>query len=411
MSAETIPPKGPLSGVRVIDLTTVMFGPYCTQIMGEMGADIVKVEGPEGDISRQVGPSRHPGMSAAFLIKGRNKRSVVLDLKQPAARDALYKLCETADVFIHNMRPKAAARLGIAYEDIEKVRPDIVYCNAIGFGPTGPYADKPAYDDLIQGLSGLAALTGMVTGEPRFAPSVVADKTSGLFALYSICMGLFHRERTGEGQRIDVPMFESFASFVINEHMQERFFEPPKGEAGYVRLLSPYRRPHKTADGYICMMPYSTKHWISFFNLAGRPDLAKDERFQTMPGRTQNIGELYEHLSNIMPSRTTADWLEVLSAADVPAAPMNTPEDLFTDPHLTAVGMFPESVHPSEGKVRHIKVPVTFSKTPGGLTRHAPRLGEHSLDLLREAGLSEAEIEALLAARATSQAEPLAGDD
>ncbi len=407
MPSQTTPPKGPLSGVRVIDLTTVMFGPYCTQIMGEMGADIVKVEGPEGDISRQVGPSRHPGMSAAFLIKGRNKRSVVLDLKQPAAREALYKLCETADVFIHNMRPKAAARLGIGYEDIEKVRPDIVYCNAIGFGPEGPYADKPAYDDLIQGLSGLAALTGMVTGEPRFAPSVVADKTSGLFALYSICMGLFHRERSGEGQRIDVPMFESFASFVINEHMQERFFEPPKGEAGYVRLLSPYRRPHKTADGYICMMPYSTKHWVTFFNLAGRPDLAEDERFQTMPGRTQNIGELYEHLANIMPGRTTADWLEVLSAADVPAAPMNTPEDLFTDPHLTAVGMFPESVHPSEGKVRHIKVPVTFSKTPGGLTRHAPRLGEHSLDLLREAGLTEAEIEALLAARATSQADPL----
>lgn len=402
-------PRGPLSGVRVIDLTTVMFGPYCTQIMGEMGADIVKVEGPEGDISRQVGPSRHPGMSAAFMIKGRNKRSVVLDLKQPAAREALYKLCEGADVFIHNMRPKAAARLGIAYEDIEKRRPDIVYCNAIGFGPDGPYADKPAYDDLIQGLSGLAALNGMVSGEPRFAPSVMADKTSGLFALYAISMGLFHRERTGEGQRIDVPMYESFASFVINEHMQGRFFDPPQSPAGYVRLLSPYRRPHKTADGYICMMPYSTKHWLAFFELAGRPDLAADERFHTMPGRTQNIGELYQHLSEIMPTRSTADWLEVLAEADVPAAPMNTPEDLFDDPHLNAVGMFPFSEHPSEGKVRHIKVPVTFSKTPGGLTRHAPRLGEHSLELLREAGLTEEEIQGLMDARASSQAEEAKG--
>jgi crotonobetainyl-CoA:carnitine CoA-transferase CaiB-like acyl-CoA transferase len=407
MASESTPPKGPLSGVRVIDLTTVMFGPYCTQIMGEMGADIIKVEGPEGDISRQVGPSRHPGMSAAFLIKGRNKRSVVLDLKQPAAREALYKLCETADVFIHNMRPKAAARLGISYEDIEKARADIVYCNAIGFGPDGPYADKPAYDDLIQGLSGLAALTGMVTGEPRFAPSVVADKTSGLFALYSICMGLFHRERTREGQRIDVPMFESFASFVINEHMQERFFEPPQGEAGYVRLLSPYRRPHKTADGYVCILPYSNKHWLAFFKIANRPELADDPRFQTMSERTKNINALYQMLAEITPSRTTAEWLEACEKADIPAQPMNTPEDLFSDPHLTAVGMFPESEHPTEGKVRHIRVPVTFHKTPGGLTRHAPRLGEHSLDLLREAGLTEDEIADLLEARATSQADPL----
>ncbi|MCA8927812.1 MAG: CoA transferase [Alphaproteobacteria bacterium] len=403
------PPKGPMSGVRVIDLTTVMFGPYCTQILGEMGADVMKVEGPEGDISRQVGDNRHPSMSAAFMVKGRNKRSVVLDLKNDAARQALYKLCETADVFIHNMRPKAAARLGIAYEDIVKARPDIVYCNAIGFGPTGPYADKPAYDDLIQGLSGLAALTGKVTGEPRYAPSVLADKTSGLFALYSICMGLFHRERTGEGQRIDVPMFETFSSFIINEHMQGRFFEPPVGEAGYVRLLSPYRRPHKTADGYICMMPYSTKHWLAFFELAGRPDLAADERFHTMPGRTQNIGELYRHLAEIMPTRTTAEWLEVLEKADVPSAPMNTPEDLFHDPHLTAVGMFPVDEHPSEGTVRHIKVPVTFSKTPGGLTRHAPRLGEHSEEILREAGLSDADIQALIAAGASSQAGPAPG--
>ena len=397
-------PRGPLNGVRVIDLTTVMFGPYCTQIMGEMGADVVKVEGPEGDISRQVGNSRSPGMSAAFLIKGRNKRSVVLDLKQPEAREALYKLCATADVFIHNMRPKAAAKLGIAYEDIEKARPDIVYCNAIGFGPDGPYADKPAYDDLIQGLSGLAALTGMVTGEPRFAPSVVADKTSGLFALYSVCMGLFHRERTGEGQRIDVPMFESFASFVINEHMQGRFFEPPQSEAGYVRLLSPYRRPQKTADGYVCVLPYSNKHWLAFFEVTGREDLVGDPRFSTMPERTKNINELYQILSEIMPTRTTGEWLSALEEADVPAAPMNTPEDLFTDPHLSAVGMFPESEHPSEGKVRHIRVPVTFHKTPGGLTRHAPRLGEHSVELLREAGLTEEEIQGLVDARATSQA-------
>jgi crotonobetainyl-CoA:carnitine CoA-transferase CaiB-like acyl-CoA transferase len=262
---------GPLDGVRVVDLTTVMYGPYCTQIMGEMGADVIKVEPPGGDITRQVGPSRSPGMSAAHLIKGRNKRSLVLDLKQADAREALYRLAATADVFIHNMRPKAAESLGIGYDIIAAHRPDIVYCAATGFGEAGPYVDRPAYDDLIQGLSGLAALQGRLTGEPRYAPSVLADKTSGLFALYSIMMGLFHRERTGEGQRIHVPMYEAFTSFVMNEHMQLRVFDPPVGPAGYPRLLTKNRRPFPTRDGYVCLMPYTDSHWRRFITIAGRP--------------------------------------------------------------------------------------------------------------------------------------------
>lgn len=396
---------GPLDGVRVVDLTTVMYGPYCTQIMGEMGADVIKVEPPGGDITRQVGPSRSPGMSAAHLIKGRNKRSLVLDLKQADAREALYRLAATADVFIHNMRPKAAESLGIGYEVIAGHRPDIVYCAATGFGEAGPYVDRPAYDDLIQGLSGLAALQGRLTGEPRYAPSVLADKTSGLFALYSIMMGLFHRERTGEGQRIHVPMYEAFTSFVMNEHMQLRVFDPPEGPAGYPRLLTKNRRPFPTRDGYVCLMPYTDRHWRRFFAIAGRPELADDPRFARMADRTRNIDTLYGLVVEILAERTTAEWTAAFDEADIPAAPMNEPDDLFEDPHLKAVDFFPVDEHPTEGKIRHIKVPVAFSKTPGGLARHAERTGESSATLLAELGYSEDDIARLVAAGATATAE------
>lgn len=249
-------PPGPLQGIRVIDLTTVMFGPYCTQIMGEMGADVIKVESPEGDIGRQTGATRSKGMSAAHLMKGRNKRCIVLDLKQAAGLEALQRLTETADVFVHNMRPQAATRLGIAYGVVSTWKPDIIYAAATGFGEDGPYADRPAYDDLIQGMAGMAGLYGMATGEPRYAPTVMVDKTSGLFLLYALTMALFHRQRTGEGQQIQVPMFECMVSFLMNEHMQARTFEPPQGPAGYQRLLTPHRRPYATADGYICAIPY-----------------------------------------------------------------------------------------------------------------------------------------------------------
>ncbi|MBT5811406.1 MAG: CoA transferase, partial [Rhodospirillaceae bacterium] len=331
---------GPLDGVRVIDLSTVMYGPYCTMILGEMGAEVIKVEPPSGDITRQVGESRTPGMAAGFLGKGRNKRSLALDLKQDLAREALYKFVATADVFIHNIRPGAAARLGIDYDSIIAHRPDIVYCAAVGFLPEGPYAENPAYDDLIQGMSGLAWLQGQVTGEPRYAPSVIADKTSGLFALYAIMMGLFHRERTGEGQKVDVGMFESFASFILPEHMQGRTYDPPTGPAGYKRLLTKNRRPYPTKDGYVCAMPYTDRHWRALFELADKAELADDPRFATMPARTSNIDVLYGVLGEILLTRTTAEWLEAFKANDLPAAKMNSVEDLFDDPHLDAVNFF-----------------------------------------------------------------------
>lgn len=385
-------PPGPLNGIRVVDLTTVMFGPYCTQIMGEMGAEVIKVEPPDGDIGRQTGFSRTKGMSTAHLMKGRNKRSLVLDLKQAAGLDALRRLTQTADVFVHNMRPQAARKLRIDYDCVAAWQPTIIYAAAVGFGADGPYGERPAYDDLIQGMSGVAGLYGMATGEPRYAPTVMADKTSGLFLLYAISMALFHRERSGEGQQVQVPMFECMVSFMMNEHMQARTFEPAAGPAGYQRLLTPHRRPYPTADGYICVMPYNNRHWQRFFDLIGRPELKSDSRFIEQAARSQNIDALYAIVAENMRAHTTSEWLSLLGKADIPCGPMNTPDDLFDDPHLQAVGMFPVINHPSEGPLRHIKVPVKFSKTPGGLQRHADRLGGSSAAVLSELGYSESQI-------------------
>ena len=388
-------PKGPLQGVRVVDLTTVMLGPFCTQILGEMGAEIIKIETPEGDVNRWTGESRSPGMSTGQLIKGRNKRSIILDLKVKKVRKVFEKLIKTADVFVHNIRPKAAKRLAIDYETIAELNPSIIYASATGFGETGPFADKPAYDDLIQGASGIASLFGKVTGTPRYVPSVMADKTTGLFLSNYISMALFHRERTGEGQKLHVPMYESFAAFVVSEHMQGQTFVPPTGPAGYTRMLTSHRKPYETRDGFICVVPYTQKHWANFLALAGRADLIKDPRFSNQTERTKNIDTLYEIVSDSMKMRSTNDWIIALSDADIPAGPMNSPEDLFECPHLKAVEMFPEIEHPTEGRIRHIKVPAAFSKTPGGLYHHSEKLGASTNTVLNELGFSRTEISEL----------------
>ena len=388
-------PKGPLQGVRVVDLTTVMLGPFCTQILGEMGAEIIKIETPEGDVNRWTGESRSPGMSTGQLIKGRNKRSIILDLKVKKVRKVFEKLIKTADVFVHNIRPKAAKRLAIDYETIAELNPGIIYASATGFGETGPFADKPAYDDLIQGASGIASLFGKVTGTPRYVPSVMADKTTGLFLSNYISMALFHRERTGEGQKLHVPMYESFAAFVVSEHMQGQTFVPPTGPAGYTRMLTAHRKPYETMDGFICVVPYTQKHWANFLALVGRADLIKDPRFSNQTERTKNIDTLYEIVSDNMKSRSTNNWIIALSDADIPAGPMNSPEDLFECPHLKAVEMFPEIEHPTEGRIRHIKVPAAFSKTPGGLYHHSEKLGASTNTVLNELGFSRTEISEL----------------
>ena len=388
-------PKGPLQGVRVVDLTTVMLGPFCTQILGEMGAEIIKIETPEGDVNRWTGESRSPGMSTGQLIKGRNKRSIILDLKVKKVRKVFEKLIQTADVFVHNIRPKAAKRLAIDYETIAELNPNIIYASATGFGETGPFADKPAYDDLIQGASGIASLFGKVTGTPRYVPSVMADKTTGLFLSNYISMALFHRERTGEGQKLHVPMYESFAAFVVSEHMQGQTFVPPTGPAGYTRMLTAHRKPYETKDGFICVVPYTQKHWANFLALVGRADLIKDPRFSNQTERTKNIDTLYEIVSDNMKSRSTNNWIIALSDADIPAGPMNSPEDLFECPHLKAVEMFPEIEHPTEGRIKHIKVPAAFSKTPGGLYHHSEKLGASTNTVLNELGFSRTEISEL----------------
>jgi crotonobetainyl-CoA:carnitine CoA-transferase CaiB-like acyl-CoA transferase len=394
-SPQENPPRGPLQGIRVIDLTTVMLGPFCTQILGEMGADVIKIEAPGGDVNRWTGSARSPGMSTGQLIKGRNKRHIVLDMKVPEAREPFERLIKSADVFVHNIRPKAAGRIGIDYETIEALNPTIVYAAATGFGEDGPYVDKPAYDDLIQGASGIASLFGAVTGEPRYAPSVMADKTTGLYLSNYIAMALFHRERTGEGQKLHVPMYESFAAFMINEHMQGQTFVPSTGPAGYSRLMTPHRRPYETSDGYVCVVPYTQRHWTNFFKLAGMPELIEDPRFNSQTVRTDNIDALYGIVVDVVKTRTTAEWIDTLTEADVPVGPMNSPEDLFDCPHLKAVGMFPEVEHPTEGRIRNIKVPVSLSKTPGGLYRHAERLGQSTDQVLEEMGFSEDEISGL----------------
>ncbi|MBT3369571.1 MAG: CoA transferase [Rhodospirillaceae bacterium] len=383
-----------------------MLGPFSTQILGEMGADVIKIEPPGGDIGRWTGVGKNPGMSAAYMMKGRNKRSVVLDLKRAEAKEPLRRLVESADVFVHNIRPKAVDRLGIDYENVMAWKENIVYAAATGYGEAGPYVDRPAYDDLIQGASGLAGLFGAVTGTPRYGPSVLADKTTGLYLTYAITMALFHRERTGEGQRLHVPMYEAFAGFIMNEHMQGRAYEPPLSEAGYQRMLTPHRRPYPTADGHICVLPYNDKHWAKFFELAGRPELTQDARFADQPSRSENIDALYEIVGGIMQTRTSSDWQATLEAADIPVMPMNTPEDLFDCPHLEAVGMFPEVDHPTEGRTRHLKVPIHFSKTPGGYYRHPEHVGQSTDDVLAEVGYSQDDIAALRSAGAMGKGEP-----
>lgn len=394
---------GPLNGVRVLELTSVVLGPWACQILGDLGAEVVKVEPPSGDSNRQLGPTRHAGMSALFLTCNRNKRSLVLDLKQPAGKDALLKLAKDVDILVHNYRPAALSRLGLDYEAVRQVNPRIVFCGTYGYSRKGPYADRAAYDDSIQAASGIAMLQQMVGGEPRYLPTIVADKTTALTVVNAVLAALFHRERTGEGQEIEVPMFESLVSFVMAEHLYGRVFDPAEGPMGYGRLLSQNRRPFKTKDGYLAVLPYLNDHWSAFCNATGRGDLLADERFSTLGSRLTHIDEVYGEVGKTLATRTTAEWLETFGNTPVPVMIVNTLEDLITDPHLEATGFWSFHDHPTEGRLRMPGVPYRFSATPGGTRRLPPRLGEHSREILLELGLTETEIDALVAARVTKE--------
>ena len=364
---------GPLQGVRVVDLTTVIAGPYATQTLGDMGAEITKVEPPGGDIMRAPGPGRSAGMGAAFLNCNRNKTSVTLDLKRPGDTATLLALIDEADVFIHNMRMEAAQRSGLGADALLSRNPRLIHCSIVGFGQDGPYRDRPAYDDVIQAAAGWAGLEQMAGGEPRYAPTIIADKATALFAVGAINAALYHRSVSGEGQAVEVPMFEAMVSLLMVEHLAGRSFVPPLGPPGYGRVLSPHRKPYRTADGFVAVMPYTGAHWRSFFRIAGRDDWAGEPALGIDAQRAGMIGELYERLAACLPTSTTAEWLGALSEVDVPCSAVNTIDDLIDDPHLKAVGFFETVEHPSEGPLVNIRPPVRFSATPCGTQRLAPQ--------------------------------------
>jgi crotonobetainyl-CoA:carnitine CoA-transferase CaiB-like acyl-CoA transferase len=385
---------GPLAGVRVVDLTSMVMGPYCTQIMADMGADVIKVEPPQGDDTRyvSVGPVR--GMSGVFVNVNRGKRSVTIDLKSDTGQATLRKLIEGADVFIHSMRAKAMARLGLSYADVAAINPAVVYTNCYGFGRRGPNRDLPAYDDTIQAACGIPSVQQQLTGEANYVGTIMADKVAGLTALYATMMALFHRERTGEGQEVEIGMFETMASFMLVEHANGAMFDPPLGPAVYPRSVAPNRRPYRTSDGWVAALIYNDRHWGAFMD-AVRPAWAS-EAYATLEQRAKNIDAVYALLAETLAQRTTGEWLDLFRELQIPAAPLASPAALFDDEHLNAVGFF-ETVDTPHGPVRFPGVPTWFSRTPGRVAGPAPELGADTEAVLADLGLVRAEMTAVAA--------------
>ena len=390
--------SAPLQGVRILDLTAVLLGPYATQLLADYGADVIKVEPFEGDVMRQSGPMKSPDMGHLYLTANENKRSLAIDLKNPAARPLMQRLGARADVLGYKIRPKAMARLGLSYDEVRAINPAIIYAGAIGFSQRGPYADRPAYDDLIQGMAGVPWLVSQGGVEPRYSPVLLADRSTGLHLALAICAALVERGRSGQGQRIDVPMFETMASMTLGEHLAGKLFDPVNGKAGYSRSLSASRRPYRTRDGHLCAMVYNDKHWRAFFEAIGRTDVpAQDPRYRTQAARIAHIDVVYGFLAERFLERTTDEWLALLHEADIPAARMYSVDDLLNDEHLRAIGFFTDTVHPTEGPLLRVGMPGEWSRTPPSRRRHAPGLGEHSEEVLREAGVDETAIRDALA--------------
>ena len=392
----------PLAGIRILDMTTVMLGPYATQMLGDYGADVVKIESPGGDSTRATGPSVERGMAATFIGANRSKRSIVLDLKQAAARAALLVLIDTADVLIYSMRPQKMLALGLDPDTLRQRNPKLVVVAVHGFAEGGPYAGQPAYDDIIQGLCGLASLSELQGGEPAYLPTVIADKACALFATQAVLIALVARSRDGCGSYVEMPMLESMVNFTLVEHFYGAHFSPPLSEPGYGRLLSKWRRPYKTTDGYVCIVPYSDLHWQRFFEEVNRVDLQNDLRFQEMAARTQHIDALYNELAQCIALRSTTDWLEACERLDIPAAPMRRLTDLKSDPHLAQTGFFKTIDDPAMGELVMPAAPLRFNGEKATYTL-PPRLGQHTVEVLTQAGLTESEIRKLIDSRAAVQ--------
>ncbi len=389
--------KRPLDGIRVLEIASMIFGPVAGQYLGDMGAEVIKLEPPEGDLTRSIGPRKSPKMGAFFLTSNRSKRSIVVDLKRPEGIEILQKLMAKTDVLLHSMRTPAANRLGLDYASLSAVNPALVYCHLTGYGDEGAYGERPAYDDIIQAASGLAMLQTVVAGQPRFIPTIVADKISGVHAAYAIVLALMHRMRTGEGQQVDVAMFETMAAFNMLEHQWGYAFEPPMGPMGYLPVSSASRRPYKTKDGFLALLPYSDAHWRSFFELAGEPQIMQDERFSTFAARQKHFRDVWDEIERQVARKTNAEWLTLLTPQDIPFSVVNSLEELTTDPHLQSVNFWEMREHPTEGTLRMPRNPVSMSVSPPAITLLPPNLGEHSAEILREYQYDDASIQQLTA--------------
>ncbi len=394
--------RGPLAGIRILDMTTVMLGPYATQMLGDYGADVVKIESPGGDSTRATGPALEPGMAATFIGSNRSKRSIVLDLKQAEAREALMVLIDTADVLIYSMRPQKMAALGLTPAVLRERNRKLVVVAIHGFAQGGPYAGRPAYDDIIQGLSGLASLNEMQGGEPSYVPTVVADKACALYATQAVLIALVARATHGEGSYVEVPMLEAMVNFTLVEHFYGQHFRPPLGEAGYPRLFSVWRRPYLTTDGYVCIVPYSDQHWHRFFTEAGQPEFMQDDRFRTMAARTRNIDTLYAELARCVALQSTSYWLTACERLDIPAAPYNRLTDLERDPQLAQTGFFTSMQDPTMGTIVTPAAPLKFDGATAPYIL-PPRLGQHTAEVLEQAGFTASHIQRLIAGGAAQQ--------
>lgn len=385
-----------LTGVRIVDLTTTFMGPYCTMQLARLGADVVKVEDPKGDVVRGILDHDGTGLGPIFLSANHGKRSLAVDLKNERGCDLLFELVAAADVFVSNMRPRALERLGISTEAILDRNPRCIVANLVGFGAGGRYDGTAAYDDVIQAVSGMASVQGGPEGPPTYVKSAIADKTVGLVAANSILAALFSRERTGRGCAITVPMFETMAAFNLLDHQGARTYDPPRGDTGYPRLMSPFRRPYATSDGYLGVVVYTDRMWLSFFDLIGRAELTDDPRYRTITGRTQHIDELYALVDHELRKHPSAYWEKALAGADIPVIPVRSLDDLLDDPHLTDVDFFESVDHPVAGPLRLAPYPASFSAGTGAGVRPAPTLGQHSRQVAAELSLPPETIQSLI---------------